>query len=525
MFVGIVNTHSIYWELEMMDAFIDKRNGFDLITGNPPWEKVKPYDDEFFTPYDVTFRSLKPKTKKYKRIKELLNDSVIKQIYESYKNNFKEKNAFYSTYEMQGIGDRDLWKLVLEKTSKLIAKKGVISMIIPSQILVNAGAIDMRKYLLDLNILSLYIFENKKKIFPIDSRYRFALLSVQNMNGHDEFPGGFYLHHLQSLYDDSKEKTKFHIISKKMIHKLSPNELIISEIGGLELEILEKIFQNDTLELGLAGWNIGLSRGFDRTNDADLFLENGKGWPVLGGKNIHHYIHNYTIAGFTTTKQIGLKRESSKRIFIGKYRDFYNSFKLVFRDTARSTDTRTVIATIVPPHTFHTCSLRSIILTQNNKILLDTNYNKKIAYLCGILDSLSFDFTARTRIQIGLAPIIKSLPIPKLDHEKRIAELAAKIMIGTPEFEAFAESFRIPNVQLTPAQRIETVAEIDALVAISYGLTKNEYKIIIDSFKLFRKNPTLYDLDEVIWDNNNLKEFYGEMSDLALQYFEAVIEN
>ena len=38
-----------HWELEMNDAFTDSRRGFDCIVGNPPWEKIKPDDIEFFT--------------------------------------------------------------------------------------------------------------------------------------------------------------------------------------------------------------------------------------------------------------------------------------------------------------------------------------------------------------------------------------------------------------------------------------------------------------------------------------------
>ena len=41
-------TSYFHWELEMMDAFTDKRRGFDLITGNPPWDKVRAMTDGIF---------------------------------------------------------------------------------------------------------------------------------------------------------------------------------------------------------------------------------------------------------------------------------------------------------------------------------------------------------------------------------------------------------------------------------------------------------------------------------------------
>lgn len=517
-----------HWELEMMDAFTDSRRGFDLIVGNPPWDKVKLYDDEFFTKFDPTFRSLSPKTKKKSRMKEILSDASIAKAYKQSKNHYKEKNTVYGNaeiYEMQGVGDNDLWKVILERMFTLMADGGFISMVIPSQILSNSSTIKMRRHMLEKDILSMYVFENNKKIFPIDSRYKFALLTVKNAKGPDKFPIGFYLHHLDSLDDNNREKDKFGTLSKKSIIKLSPDECIIPEILGLELSIFEKLHKNLTLESGLGdGWNMEMSRGFDRTIDSDLLSENGKGWPVFEGKNINQYNHRWTKPKFTTNKRRGLERESKRRIFDGNHVAVHDSFRLVFRDTARANDTRTSITAILPPNVFHTNTLRSILLTYEDQIDLNANYYKKIAYMCGLLNSLTFDFITRGIIQISLAPIINSIPVPNPIHENQISQLVAKIVVGTLEFEGFAESLRIDNTALTPVQKLDIVAEIDALVAHSYNLTYTEYKTIIDSFRLFRTNPNLYHLDEIIWNNNNLKEFYGEMSELALQYFKAIAE-
>ena len=86
----------------MMDAFTDSRYGFDLVVGNPPWDKVKPYDDEFFSQYYPAFKSLNTKTKKTAKINKLLRDPKIKTGYEEYLLSFKEKSAFYRTYDLPG---------------------------------------------------------------------------------------------------------------------------------------------------------------------------------------------------------------------------------------------------------------------------------------------------------------------------------------------------------------------------------------------------------------------------------------
>ena len=515
-----------HWEIEMMDAFTDSRRGFDLIVGNPPWDKVKPSDDEFFTPYNAMFRSLKPKTKKKKIAEQILKDPTVSTKYEKYKNEYKEKSIFYSTYDLQGSGDKDLWKLVLERASDIVSENGVISMVIPSQLVANTGAVYLRKSILEKEILSLYIFENRRKIFPIHRSYRFLLLSVRNNAGSDEFSAGFYLHCLQSLDDNTSEKEKFGTLTKSRIIESSPDEYIIPEIIGKESDLLAKMSQNDSLENGIGdGWSMNLTSGFHKTNDADLLLENGRGWPVHEGKTIHQYNHEWQSHDFTANRTKGLKREGKKRVFARKHIDYYSSCRLVFRDISSPTAMRTTVAAIVQPHAFYTNTLRSFVLKYGGKIATGLEYNAKISYLCGVLNSLCFDFASRAKAQLHLSTIIKSLPFPKPIHEKRISKLAAMMTVGTspsPEFEGFAESMRIPNIPLTPAQRIETAAEIDALVAHSYHLTSDEYRTVIDSFPAFKRNPKLYDLDEIKWDNKNLKEFYGEMAELAFEYFKEI---
>ena len=83
----------------------------------------------------------------------------------------------------------------------------------------------MRKKILDSDIRQMYIFENRKKIFPIDSRYRFMLLTMRNAEGPDSFRAGFYLHSLTSLDTEEKEQKKFHTLSKEVIRKVSPRHI------------------------------------------------------------------------------------------------------------------------------------------------------------------------------------------------------------------------------------------------------------------------------------------------------------
>ena len=557
----LAKRHSFFhWELEMTDAFTDARYGltdsrygrtdtrygFDLIVGNPPWDKAKASDDEFFTPYYLPFRSLPTKAKKIAKRQEILEKYKIKPKYDDYLLSFKEKSAFYRMYAMQGDGDRDMWQLLLERMLRLLSGEGVLSMLLPSQLLSNTGSIEMRRRILDCDIQQMYVFENRRKIFPIDSRYRFVLLTLRNTEGpdryrpgiyatrpnlrqadgtkaEDEFRVGFYLHSLKSLETEEAEAEKFHTLTKEMIRRISPDTLQIPEAKESYLAVLAKM--SDGSMLGTEsddGWSMALSRGFDKTNDSDLLKEGGRGWPVLEGKNIHQFNYGFSETMFTTSMSTGLKREKTKRVYRGQSREFYHSFRLVFRRVAGSTNMRSIIASIVPPQNFFIYTLNTIVLTRSESFESSNEYDKKITYLCGILNSMSFDFAARAKLVTDTTPIIKFLPIPAKIYVNEITELAAKLSVGTDEFEGFAESLRVENVPLTPPERIRATARLDALVAHAYGLKKEEYETILNSFK-FSENPDLLETESADFnDNKILRQFYGEVRKLAPRYYDEI---
>ena len=513
-----------HWELGMRDAFTDARRGFDCIVGNPPWDKSRLSDDEFFTQYDPTFKSLNLKPKKNARKKKLLENQSICEKYQEYIRLLKEKNKFYLTYDIQGIGHKELSKLVFERVLlRLIAENGTISMVLPTTILSSEGTADMRKKILEKDISQLYVFENREKIFQIHSSFRFMLLSLRNADSTGEFPVGFYLHKPESLYDQTKENDKFGNMSKEIISEMSPALFTIPEVVESNLDMLRKLSGGSRMKYWLSdGWEVSISSGFNSGNDADLFLEDGVGWPIYEGKAMHQYNHLWNRPKYTADVRDGLARESKKRTYAGMHEEFHNSYRLVFRKISSPTNMRTLVSTIIPPHTFHTDSLISLVLKHDGMMVFDRDYNINISYMCGIFNSITFDFMARASAQLNMPAVMKILSLPEPIYKDRITKLVAKLTVGSPEFEGFAESMRIENRPLSVTKRINAVAEVDVLVALSYGLTKEQYKAMLGSFKAFKENPSLYDVEKITWNNKNLKEFYGNMALRAYNMYDDI---
>ena len=518
-----------HWELEMMDAFTDARHGFDLVVGNPPWEKPKPSKDEFFTPHDPMFRSMKTNTDKNRRAQEILENPEVERLYEKYLQSFRERAALYQTFKMQGTGDKDMWQLVLERMLDLVTDGGAISVVLPSQILGNTGSTDMRRRLLGMDIVQTYVFENRKKIFPIHSSYRFLLLTARNRpDGPDEFPAAFYLHSLSSLKDDSSENKKFTSCSKRRIIATSPDDLVVPEVSAECATLLETLSESKTLgDVSDDGWRLSLSGGLHIANDADLFRTDREGWPVLKGRDVHQFNHRFSAPDFTTHPPDGLERLEKKKVYRGGCRILHNTYMIVFRRVTSPTNMRTVIAAIIPPHTFHADTLHSIILTRNYRVTVDYTYNKKITYLVAIMNSMPFDFIARSKTQMDVRSILKNLSAPPpSQHDDEIAVTAARLTCSRKgakiDFAALAESFGIEPKEMSPAERIDATARLDALVAHAYRLSKDEYRMVLDSFK-FGEDPSLPGAKTADWsDNKVLRRFYGEVRKAAMSHFEAI---
>lgn len=90
------------------------------------------------------------------------------------------------------------------------------------------------------------------------------------------------------------------------------------------------------------------------------------------------------------------------------------------------------------------------------------------------------------------------------------------------DFAAFAESLDITPRELSPAERIDATARLDALVAHAYGLSRDEYRMVLDSFK-FDEDPSMFEAKTADWSNNKvLRRFYGEVRKAAMPHFEAI---
>ncbi|ECQ3565057.1 class I SAM-dependent DNA methyltransferase, partial [Campylobacter jejuni] len=110
--------------------------GFDIIIGNPPWDKTKFSGDDFFPQYKSDYRSLIASKKK--EIQDnLLAKDYIKQNYEKQKAYINDLNEYYKkAYPLnKGSGDGNLFRLFVEKNLSLLKQDGNLAYVLPSALM------------------------------------------------------------------------------------------------------------------------------------------------------------------------------------------------------------------------------------------------------------------------------------------------------------------------------------------------------------------------------------------------------
>ncbi|MCH8003949.1 MAG: N-6 DNA methylase [Nanoarchaeota archaeon] len=492
--LNILERNSLIWDNDDPTAFkierdfplIAEANGFDVVIGNPPWEKWKPNSQEFFEPYDPGFNKLTAQEAK-KRIVELLRTRhFLKKQWNDYQEHYEMYSSiFRDNYKWQSSnvngkmvsGDLDLYKIFTERAHMLIKNGGVVGFVVPSGIYTDLGAKGLRTLLFEhSSIKALYSFENKRhSIFPdVHASFKPVLLVFEKGQKTKSFPCAFFLHSADDLEKAIKNPTTIDI---NFVKKSSPSSWSVLEIKSTkDYEIVKKLLKHPTLGEKIYGtWNINISRGFDMTNDSNLF-QNGKlvGVPMLEGKNIHQFTHKFIKAPIPRYKVYEKDIETNLKPDKIYHKNYWMAYRLI----GRSTDSRTLISTIVPPE--YVCGNSIAIIRLNNL--------KELCFLTGIINSFVIDYFIRHKVSANVNMFyFLETPVPRISSGKEFDSIVRKVVqlvCTTDEFSDLKKETEVEHPLTSEADRNLARAQLDATVAHLYGINKNEMKFILQQFPI-----------------------------------------
>ncbi len=201
----------LHWELDFPGVFTQwspRDGGFDAVIGNPPWERVKMQEVEWFAPDTrrPAIASATPAAVRKAMIARLETDDD--PLYDDYAHalNLADTMLRYGRacgdYPMLGGGDTNLYRLFIERAAALADPDGIAALLTPSGIYGDRSAADFfGKVAGEKRLLALYDFENRRgpdagQFFPdVDSRFKFCTLVIGGPERMTEaIPCGFLLH-------------------------------------------------------------------------------------------------------------------------------------------------------------------------------------------------------------------------------------------------------------------------------------------------------------------------------------------
>ena len=171
------------------------RGGFDAVIGNPPWTETTPSDNDFFGTYDPTvFRRGVAKGVKTTRKDELRCDPDIDRAWRAearrlhgLSNYVRPESGRFAWYAQDGQlrkGDANSYRQFVERGYSVLRPGGLLSQVLPDAFYVSNPATGLRANLLsDADIDHCWVFENRRRIFPIDGRIKVVLLTVARGRG------------------------------------------------------------------------------------------------------------------------------------------------------------------------------------------------------------------------------------------------------------------------------------------------------------------------------------------------------
>ncbi|MBE0608465.1 MAG: N-6 DNA methylase [Dehalococcoidia bacterium] len=278
----IEEVRPFHWELEFPEVFDERKGGFDCMLGNPPWEKVKLSDKEFFATRAPEVANA-PNAAARKRLIEQMEreDPGLGLAYEEARA-LAERTSFYlrqgGRFPLGGAGDVNYYVVFAELLSDLVSRRGQSGILCPSGIATDDTTKALFGKFAAGRIASLYDFENRDKLFEgIDSRIKFCLLTVRGWTDHDR-PADFAF--FSTSIDHLREPDRHFTLTAEDFALFNPNTLTCPVFRSKrDAEIAGKMYQRAGVfwkeargaEPEENPWGVKFSAMFHMSNDSGLF--------------------------------------------------------------------------------------------------------------------------------------------------------------------------------------------------------------------------------------------------------------
>lgn len=519
--------------------------GFDVILGNPPWERIKLQEQEWFAAHGRSdIAEARTASVRGKMIRELeVKDAALYRAFlddrrkaegESHlvrdSSGIDEESGHrWGLFPLCGRGDVNTYSLFAELNRNLISATGRVGCIVPSGIATDDTTKLFFQDLAETRTLAslLSFFEIRLIFTATDSRNSFCMLTLSGvLRPVDEAEFVFDARSVEEISDPAKRFT----LSPDDLTLLNPNTRTCPVFRtARDAELTKSIYRRMPVLLREGAkdgnpWGVRFMAMLHMANDSGLFrtaadLE-GDGWtldgnvfrkgdaeclPLYEAKLLHQFDHRWATYDGPNSRDVTTE-EKTQPNFVARPRYWvpahtvaeklegpHRNFTIGYRRITRNTDTRTLIAFPIP----------RAGVGDSGFLLLTSFTATEEALLLASISSFCFDYVARQKVGGTNASffILKQLPVLPpdkyaqrcvWDQSQTLAEWikprVLELTYTALDLKPFAEDLGYPDDPFywDEARRAVIRAELDAAFFHLYGISEVDADYMLETFPLVK---------------------------------------
>lgn len=531
----------LHWPLAFPQVFAT--GGFDCVLGNPPWERIKLQEEEFFATRHRDVFGAKNKAERSQRIQWLREGMLAKQLYPQLDHTAPDCEAeqrlyaeFISArrtaeatslfahvkgrdggrYPLTGVGDVNTYALFAETISQITAAQGRAGFIVPTGIATDDST---KAYFADITqqgrLVSLFDIENRERLFAaVDSRMKFCLLTL---GAAEQAEFVCFATQVSQLSDPRR---RFRLTPEEF-SLINPNTLTCPMFRSeRDAELTKKLYSVapvliDEGRTSTNFWGFDyMTKMFDMADSSYEFIDAKdveplkvklgaiesitgglKCVPLYEAKNVHIFDHrwssfstlNSSVSDVDLAKKQDVNFEITTRYWVPASRlkerldtkKWSKTWMMGWRDITNATNERTVISTFFPQ-----CAAAHTL-----RVMFVQGGAEDAAIFVSCLSSLVLDYVARQKVSgthltvetLKQLPVLAPFQISTLDRAFIVPRVLELVYVSEA-MGGFAKEvgYDGPPFAFDLERRILLRAELDAYYARLYSLTREELCYILD---------------------------------------------
>ena len=539
----------LHWQVAFPGVWRDWQDdnpvgGFDAVIGNPPWDRIKLQEVEWFATRSPELALAPTAAARRRGIKQLRDQGdPLASEFDAAKLRADRLGQLVrgsGHYPLLGGGDINLYSLFVERAMRLVKPDGIVGLLTPSGIYADKTAARFFKSVSTSGrVGGLFDFENRKIFFPdVHASFKFcALIFGGEERRFPETECAFFLHDTAAIHNPDR----CFPLAPSDFARVNPNTGTAPIFRTRrDADITRSIYENHPVLVDRSGddevraWAVRYVRMLDMTNDSHLFhtaaqLDDDSFYPVQSnrwkkgealylplyeGKMVQAFDHRAAsvIVNPENLNRPALPRETKPdehadpnwlpdpQFWVAESEINWEldlDWVVTFKDVTAPTNARTMIAAVVPRSAYGNTS--PVLMPSTDAV---DEYVGNAWLWASCLNSFAFDFVARQKVQGQHLNwfIVEQLPvIAPADYDHKFGHTTARNLVRdhvlrltytAHDMAPFARDLGYdgPPFIWNDEERRHLRARLDALYFHLYGLPRADAAYILDTFPIVRRH-------------------------------------